>query len=217
MSSMNVGDAEATSRQSGQLFVREGTGLVREASALDATIFNAVFSAPIGATLAWGVFFALTAFLGSDLVAVTRWSIVLNIPILIMRSVLASSMPKAGGGYVWFSPILSSPRRARLEPRRRLLGRHRHDVLGALLPGLRRRAGTGDARHDLPQPRTGHRGHPRFQSHFNSLSHHYGAKRNVYQNVIPTAHAQNFDLAEHPLGLRSFRLTCCGLCLRRLT
>ena len=47
------------SRRASELFVRRSTGLVREASALDATIFNAVFSAPVGATLAWGVFFAL--------------------------------------------------------------------------------------------------------------------------------------------------------------
>jgi APA family basic amino acid/polyamine antiporter len=100
---------EAPSRQSSQLFVRRSTGLVREASALDATIFNAVFSAPVGATLAWGVFFALTAFPGSDLVAATLWSFVLNIPILIMMSLLASSMPKTGGDYVWVSRILSPP------------------------------------------------------------------------------------------------------------
>jgi basic amino acid/polyamine antiporter, APA family len=97
------------SRQSSQLFVRRSTGLVREASALDATIFNAVFSAPVGATLAWGVFFAMTAFPGSDLVSATLWSFVLNIPILIMMSLLASSMPKTGGDYVWVSRILSPP------------------------------------------------------------------------------------------------------------
>jgi amino acid transporter len=100
---------DAPSRQSSQLFVRRSTGLVREASALDATIFNAVFSAPVGATLAWGVFFALTAFPGSDLVAATLWSFVLNVPILIMMSLLASSMPKTGGDYVWVSRILSPP------------------------------------------------------------------------------------------------------------
>src|SRR6476660_7455497 len=92
-----------------QLFVRRSTGLVREASALDATIFNAVFSAPVGATLAWGVFFALTAFPGSDLVAATLWSFVRNVPSLIMMALLASSMPKTGGDYVWVSRILSPP------------------------------------------------------------------------------------------------------------
>ncbi|HWE10846.1 MAG TPA: APC family permease [Solirubrobacteraceae bacterium] len=109
MADLEAPSAEVPSRQSSQLFVRRSTGLVREASAVDATIFNAVFSAPVGATLAWGVFFALTAFPGSDLVAATLWSFVLNIPILIMMSLLASAMPKTGGDYVWVSRILSPP------------------------------------------------------------------------------------------------------------
>jgi basic amino acid/polyamine antiporter, APA family len=109
MADQEAAAAEAPSRQSSQLFVRKSTGLVREASWLDATIFNAVFSAPVGATLAWGVFFALTAFPGADLVAAVLWSFVLNIPILIMMSLLASSMPKTGGDYVWVSRILSPP------------------------------------------------------------------------------------------------------------
>jgi basic amino acid/polyamine antiporter, APA family len=92
-----------------QLFVRQSTGLVREASAFDATVFNAVFSAPVGATLAWGVFFALSVFTGADLVTATIISFVLNIPVLIMMSLLASSMPRTGGDYVWVSRILSPP------------------------------------------------------------------------------------------------------------
>ena len=92
-----------------QLFVRQSTGLVREASALDATIFNAVFSAPVGATLAWGVFFALSAFPGSDLIWATIISFLINIPVLVMMSLLASSMPRTGGDYVWVSRILSPP------------------------------------------------------------------------------------------------------------
>jgi basic amino acid/polyamine antiporter, APA family len=104
-----VGTVASESGGASQLFVRRSTGLVREASALDATIFNAVFSAPVGATLAWGVFFALTAFPGSDLIAATLWSLLLNIPILIMMALLASSMPKTGGDYVWVSRILSPP------------------------------------------------------------------------------------------------------------
>ena len=109
MADLEAPGTEAPSRQSSQLFVRRSTGLVREASALDATIFNAVFSAPVGATLAWGVFFALTAFPGADLVAATLWSFVLNVPILIMMALLASSMPKTGGDYVWVSRILGPP------------------------------------------------------------------------------------------------------------
>ena len=92
-----------------QLFVRQSTGLVREANALDATIFNAVFSAPVGATLAWGVFFALSAFPGADLVWATVVSFVINIPVIIMMALLASSMPRTGGDYVWVSRILSPP------------------------------------------------------------------------------------------------------------
>lgn len=101
----------ATSSESGRggLFVRQSTGLVREASALDATIYNAVFSAPVGATLAWGVFFALSAFPGADLVSAVLISFVLNIPVLIMMALLASSMPRTGGDYVWVSRILSPP------------------------------------------------------------------------------------------------------------
>ena len=93
----------------GGLFVRQSTGLVREASALDAAIYTAVFSAPVGATLAWGVFFALSAFPGADLVVATVISFILNIPVLIMMALLASSMPRTGGDYVWVSRILSPP------------------------------------------------------------------------------------------------------------
>jgi APA family basic amino acid/polyamine antiporter len=92
-----------------QLFVRRSTGLVREASALDATIFNAVFSAPVGATLAIGVLWSLSAFPGADPVWATIIAVVLNIPVLVMMALLASSMPRTGGDYVWVSRILSPP------------------------------------------------------------------------------------------------------------
>jgi amino acid transporter len=82
---------------------------VREASALDATIFNAVFSAPVGATLAFGLFWALSAFPQADFVAVTVICLVINIPVLVMMALLASSMPRTGGDYVWVSRILSPP------------------------------------------------------------------------------------------------------------
>jgi amino acid transporter len=92
-----------------QLFVRQSTGLVREASALDAAIFNAVFSAPVGAALAFGLFWAYSAFPKADLVSATVISFVLNIPVLIMMALLAASMPRTGGDYVWVSRILSPP------------------------------------------------------------------------------------------------------------
>jgi basic amino acid/polyamine antiporter, APA family len=101
----------AVNPESGEsrLFVRRSTGLVREASALDATIFNAVFSAPVGATLAIGVLWTLSAFPGADPVWATIIAVVINIPVLIMMALLASSMPRTGGDYVWVSRILSPP------------------------------------------------------------------------------------------------------------
>jgi amino acid transporter len=101
----------ATEQQAGAtgqlgLFVRKSTGLVREASALDATIFNAVLSAPVGVALAWYVFFALAAFPGSDLVGSIVLAVLINIPVLILFALLAASMPRVGGDYVWVSRIL---------------------------------------------------------------------------------------------------------------
>jgi APA family basic amino acid/polyamine antiporter len=96
--------AKQTSQSS--VFVRQSSGLVREASALDAMIFNAVFSAPVGATLAFGIFYALGAFPGADLVLALLLAFLVNIPVCIMMSMMASAMPRVGGDYVWISRIL---------------------------------------------------------------------------------------------------------------
>jgi amino acid transporter len=101
--------ASSTSSGESRLFVRQSTGLVREASAVDATIFNAVFSAPVGATLAFGLFWALSSFPRADFVSVTLITFVINAPVLIMMALLASSMPRTGGDYVWVSRILAPP------------------------------------------------------------------------------------------------------------
>jgi len=80
-----------------RLFVRNSTGLVREASAFDATVFNAAISAPVGSTIAYSIFFTLAAFPGADVIGVLALSVVLNIPILIMFALMAASMPRVGG------------------------------------------------------------------------------------------------------------------------
>src|SRR6201994_5086982 len=100
-----------TDRPSGnsRLFVRNSTGLVRSASAVDATIFNAVISAPVGSTLAWSIFFTLVAFPGADPVGVLIIAAIINIPVLIMFALLGASMPRVGGDYVWVSRILNPP------------------------------------------------------------------------------------------------------------
>jgi basic amino acid/polyamine antiporter, APA family len=96
-------------RSESRLFVRNSTGLVRTASAVDATIFNAVISAPIGSTLAWSIFFTLVAFPGADPVGVLVITLIINIPVLIMFALLGASMPRVGGDYVWVSRVLSPP------------------------------------------------------------------------------------------------------------
>ena len=98
----------ATTGSTSRLFVRNSTGLVRTASALDATIFNAVISAPIGSTLAWSIFFTLVAFPGADPIGVLVIAGIINIPVLIMFALLGA-MPRVGGDYVWVSRILSPP------------------------------------------------------------------------------------------------------------
>ena len=95
-----------TSRQSSSLYVRQSSGLVREASAFDAMIFNAVFSAPVGATLAFGIFYALGTSPGADIVLALLIAFVVNIPVCIMMSMMAAAMPRTGGDYVWISRIL---------------------------------------------------------------------------------------------------------------
>ena len=92
-----------------RLFVRNSTGLVREASAIDATIFNAAISAPVGSTLAYSIFFTLVAFPGADVAGVLILTVILNVPVLIMFALLAASMPRVGGDYVWVSRILWPP------------------------------------------------------------------------------------------------------------
>jgi amino acid transporter len=94
---------------SSRLFVRNSTGLVRSASAVDATIFNAVISAPVGSTIAYSIFFTLVAFPGADVAEVILLVAAINIPVLIMFALLGASMPRVGGDYVWVSRVLSPP------------------------------------------------------------------------------------------------------------
>jgi APA family basic amino acid/polyamine antiporter len=88
------------------VFVRQSSGLVREASALDAVIFNAVFSAPVGATLAFSTFYALVAFPGDNIVVSLLIAFFVNIPVCVMMALMAAAMPRTGGDYIWISRIL---------------------------------------------------------------------------------------------------------------
>ena len=121
----------------GRLFVRRSTGLVREASALDATIFNAVFSAPVGATLAIGVLWTLSAFPGADPVWATIIAVVINIPVLIMMALLASSHAADRWRLRLGQPHPVAAAGHDLELRGGAVGHDRRHLLGPILPGLR--------------------------------------------------------------------------------
>src|ERR1700761_6951062 len=98
-----------TDRPGSRLFVRNSTGLVRSASAVDATIFNAVISAPIGSTLAWSIFFTLVAFPGADPVGGLGLTGIINTPVLLIFALRGATIPRAGGDYVWVSRTLTPP------------------------------------------------------------------------------------------------------------
>lgn len=85
-----------------QVFVRQATGLVREASVVDATIFNLIWaSLPLGIALIflYGPGLYTTASLPWSVVLAT----VLALPIAGTYAILASAMPRSGGDYVWVS------------------------------------------------------------------------------------------------------------------
>jgi amino acid transporter len=90
-----------------EVYVRKATGLVRQGSLIDAMVHNAAVSAPVGATLAFGVFFILSLYPGADITEACLISLVLNVPILLMMALLAAAMPRAGGDYVWISRLVS--------------------------------------------------------------------------------------------------------------
>ncbi len=141
----------ATTGSTSRLFVRNSTGLVRTASALDATIFNAVISAPIGSTLAWSIFFTLVAFPGADPVGVLVITLIINIPVLIMFALLGASMPRVGGDYVSGQPGPVAAAGADLQPVHDHGRPARRGVLRQVLLGLRGRPGPGRGGQPGPQ------------------------------------------------------------------
>ncbi len=237
------------SRQSSQLFVRRSTGLVREASALDATIFNAVFSRRSGNPRVGGV-------LRAD--RVPRLGPGLR-DALVVRAEHPDPDHDVAAGVLdaedrrrlrLGQPDPLASRGDRLEPRCRVLSGHRCHVLGAILPGVRRRPRAGRRSERSSTATRWSRRAPTsrptrvgsslggmvmilwmtailisgtkatfrwqntfwfiasagtliafvvllfsskssFQHHFNSISHHYGAKGNAFQSVINDAHAQH--------------------------
>jgi APA family basic amino acid/polyamine antiporter len=89
------------------LFVRNATGLVREAGALDTVFFNWIAAGGIGLALVYNVYWALNAFPGVNLVASSLAVVPLAICAVLVFSLLAASMPRSGGDYIFVSRIVN--------------------------------------------------------------------------------------------------------------
>lgn len=85
------------------LFVRESTGLVKEATLLDASMLNV---ANMGAGLA--LFTGVTPFIipGASLWLASLLTFIFTLPLVVVYTYLIMSIPRTGGDYVWLSRIL---------------------------------------------------------------------------------------------------------------
>jgi amino acid transporter len=92
--------------QSAGLFVRQATGLVREAGLVDTVFFNWVSGGAVGLALVYNVYWALNAFPGVDLVAATLLVVPFAVCAVLVFSLLAASMPRSGGDYVFVSRVV---------------------------------------------------------------------------------------------------------------
>jgi amino acid transporter len=93
----------------GSVFARESTGLIREVSALNASIAGAS-NGPLGEYIVFSIPFALGLFAATSSGAIFWASLiaaVFSIPILINYAVLTSAMPRSGGDYVFTSRIVN--------------------------------------------------------------------------------------------------------------
>jgi amino acid transporter len=88
------------------LFVRQTTGLVREAGLFDTVFFNWIAAGGIGLALVYNVYWALNAFPGVNLIASTLIVVPFAICAVLVFALLAASIPRSGGDYVFVSRIL---------------------------------------------------------------------------------------------------------------
>jgi amino acid transporter len=86
-------------------FVRRATGLVREASWVDAAIYNLAWSS-VPFAFAFMLLFGLPFYPGGDLYIATIATFVFSAPIAVVYAMLNAAMPRSGGEYVWVSRIL---------------------------------------------------------------------------------------------------------------
>ncbi|MGH2594414.1 MAG: amino acid permease [Actinomycetota bacterium] len=89
------------------LFVRNATGLVREAGRVDTIFFNWIAAGGIGLALVYNVYWALNAFPGVNLIAASLAVVPLAICGVLVFALLAASIPRSGGDYIFVSRIVN--------------------------------------------------------------------------------------------------------------
>src|SRR6266516_5007742 len=85
-----------------QVFTRRASGLVRVMSPYSAFIYNIL---TMGVICPWTFIWAPTAFQGSNLVLGIIFAFVFELPIALAYAWLATSLPRAGGDYVFQSRV----------------------------------------------------------------------------------------------------------------
>ncbi len=88
------------------VFLREATGLSREMSRIDALYYNVLTCALISMTNLWVFLSGPAAFPGGDVTLSLLISSIIVVPLGVAYAMLAASMPRTGGEYVYQSRIL---------------------------------------------------------------------------------------------------------------
>jgi len=89
-----------------QPFARKATGLVREVSITGMIGYSAGIALPTALALAIGVFFAMAAFPGANIVVAMLIAIAVVPFVWVTFSLMAAAMPRTGGDYIYASRIL---------------------------------------------------------------------------------------------------------------
>ncbi len=89
-----------------KVFVRRASGLVRDLNAFDAFVANTTISGPIGLSLAYGVFWALFALPGGDLITAVAIGTFMSIWHVMVYALFSAVYPRSGGDYLFLSRSL---------------------------------------------------------------------------------------------------------------
>lgn len=89
-----------------KVFVRKASGLTRDLNAFDAFVANTTISGPIGMNIAYGVFWALFALPGGDLITAVAIGTFLCIWHVTVYALFSATYPRAGGDYLFLSRSL---------------------------------------------------------------------------------------------------------------